>query len=757
MPTSSDKKLIPLRIALIYVAVAGLWILLSDELLSYLVADPETFTRLSIVKGWVFVIVTAALLWWLVRRYMTALRRRDEALREIVQGVSAATGEEFFASLVKHLAEALRTDYAMVGELTEVDPPGMRTIAMFGKGRPMHNFEFSLAGTPCAEVIESSDKGCFHPLGVSLIFPADHLLAKMGIEGYIGTPLRDSSGRTMGVMAAMSCRPMEERGMADSLFRLFAVRAAAELERRQGEQKLLKREYQLEVLSSASRQINTVLEIPVIMRSLTTSAVLLVKAEGCGAGLMQGGKMVFTEYNRGGEFIPVDYKFGQGEGVPGWVMETRKPYYTNDAEHDPRVIQEIRYALGVRSLANVPVLSRTGELLGCFQVHNKEGGAPFDELDIAMLMSLADSAAVALENAGMLSELKLADEALENQFQQLTTIFDSVNAIIYVADFATCKLLYLNRYGASIFGEDWRGKTCYQLLQGGDNPTPFCPDESLVVDGEPQPPYAWEFKSSATGRWYQCIDRAIRWTDGRLVRMEIAFDITERKEMEHIKDEMVSAVSHEMRTPLTAMLGYTEFMLENEVAPEKQKEYLRTVYQETERLNELIGNFLDLQRLKMRPQPPSVLRLSVGTLLNEAAVLFGATPQKHRLAVECPPDLPQIVGNEGQLHQVLVNLLSNAVKYSPEGSSITLGARREGESVVIWVRDEGLGIPAELRDKVFEKFYRIDNTDRRMVGGAGLGLALVHEIVTAHGGRVWVESAADKGSTFYIQLPALPE
>ncbi len=756
MAKLSDASRVPLRIALIYAVVAGFWILFSDEFLARLSADQTTITRLSILKGWLFVAITATLLWGIIRYHLASLRRRDDTVREMAEGVAAATGEEFFASLVRHLAGTLQADYALVGELTGASPPTMRTIAMFGKGKPMENAEFSLAGTPCGEVIASSGTACFHPEGVARKFPEDHLLVKMGVESYIGTPLRDSAGRTLGVMAALSCRPMAEKGVAESLFQLFAVRAAAELERRRAEVKLLKREYQLEILSCASRQINTVLEVPAIIRSLMTSAALLVKAEGCGAGLLRDGKMHFTEYYRKGEFIPICYTFGRGDGVPGLVMETLRPYHTDDAEHDIHVIPEIRETLGFRNLANVPILSRTGELLGCFEVHNKEGDAPFDGLDIAMLRSLADSAAVALENAGMLAELKRAEEALGSQFRQLTTIFDAVNAVIYVADLASYEILYLNKFGAAIFGEEWQGKSCYQVLQGGqEEPCSFCTSESLVVNGEPQPPFVWEYLSPVTNRWYQCIDRAIRWIDGRLVRMEIAFDISDRKEMERIKDEMVSAVSHEMRTPLTAMLGYTEFMLENELPPYTQKEYLRTVYTETERLNGLIGNFLDLQRLKLRPEPFTLQPLSVADLLGKAADLFGATPQRHRLVVDCPPDLPPLVGNAGQLHQVLVNLISNAVKYSPEGTTITLGARAEREHIVIRVRDEGAGIPPELREKIFEKFYRIDNTDRRMSGGAGLGLALVREIVTAHGGRAWVESG-ERGNTFFVELPTLP-
>jgi hypothetical protein len=275
----------------------------------------------------------------------------------------------------------------------------------------------------------------------------------------------------------------------------------------------------------------------------------------------------------------------------------------------------------------------------------------------------------------------------------------------------------------------------------------------MEITAEFQLPLAWEFQNTVTGRWYQCIDRAIRWPDGRLVRMEIAFDISERKQMEQLKDEMVSAVSHEMRTPLTAMLGYIEYMLENDVPPDLQQEYLRTVFNESERLNELIGNFLDMQRLKIRPELFPTTLVPVAPLLREAFDFFGAHPLRHHLVIEPLPDLPRIRGNSGQLHQVLVNLIANAIKYSPEGSTITIDGEQAGEEIVLRVRDEGMGVPPDMREKIFERFFRIDNSDRRKAGGTGLGLALVREIVAAHGGRVWVESPG-KGSIFCVQLPS---
>lgn len=575
-------RAVSLKIAGIYLLVAGLWIFFSDELLAMLVSDPALMTRLEITKGWVFVLLTAGILYLLINRYMAALARKDEAVLVMAEGVSAATGEAFFASLTEHLARALNADYAFVGELTGEDRGSVKTIAVYGRGSILENFSYRLEDTPCAGVLTGTP--CYHPSGVQHKFPNDSLLAEMGIDCYMGAPLADSEGRAMGLMVVLNGSPLRDRNLAESVFSIFTARAATELER------------------------------------------------------------------------------------------------------------------------------------------------------------------------------KRAEDALKNQFSQISTIFDSLNALVYVADLETNRLLYLNKYGTGIFGDDWQGRFCYEVLQADtQGPCAFCTNERLVKDGMPQRPCIWEYQNTVTGRWYQCIDRAIHWTDGRLVRLEIAIDISERKEMEQLKDEMISAVSHEMRTPLTAMMGFSEFMLENEVDPVQQRVYLNTIHREAERLNELIGNFLDLQQIKARQVTYRFTAIPVQLLLKDAVDLFAVDQSRHRFTIDCPPDLPAVRGDEARLHQVLTNIISNAVKYSPQDSLVSVGAQGKGETVTIWVKDEGPGVPPAVRDKIFEKFYRLDNTDRRTIGGTGLGLALVREIVTAHSGRVWVESAEGKGSTFYISLPAVKE
>jgi hypothetical protein len=230
-------------------------------------------------------------------------------------------------------------------------------------------------------------------------------------------------------------------------------------------------------------------------------------------------------------------------------------------------------------------------------------------------------------------------------------------------------------------------------------------------------------------------------------------DITERKEMEQMKELMLSSISHEMRTPLTAMLGFLEFVIDNEVDEVQLKDYHQIMLKEGERLHEMINNYLDMQRLKAKLDEYHFKPLAVRPLLDNAAALFASPSAKHSIIVRAPANLPPVVGDVDLLHQALSNLLSNAIKYSPEGSEVILDGRLEENRVTLWVKDTGMGVPPEALGRIFDIFYRVDGASKRQVTGTGLGLALVKEIVCAHHGQVWAESAPGQGSSFFISLP----
>ena len=218
---------------------------------------------------------------------------------------------------------------------------------------------------------------------------------------------------------------------------------------------------------------------------------------------------------------------------------------------------------------------------------------------------------------------------------------------------------------------------------------------------------------------------------------------------------MLSSVSHEMRTPLTAMLGYTELMLNGDIPVEQQQQFLRTTYREGERLRELIDDLLDLQRIRAGFSGKQMGGVDISMLLYEVAGLFNETAREHSIEVTCTPDLALIVGASNKIHRALKNLLTNAIKFSPDGGEIKLSATLidAGQMVRISVQDFGLGVPADVRERLFDRFFRVCQPEVKNLSGAGIGLTLVREIAKMHGGSIWFDSVHGQGSTFNLDLP----
>ncbi len=194
----------------------------------------------------------------------------------------------------------------------------------------------------------------------------------------------------------------------------------------------------LQALIRSSRQINSSLNIETIMRRLVEYAMKIVDGTAGAAGYYQDGEMVFREYIDRGKIVPIYFRFKPGEGVPGYVLRTKKPYISNDVAHDIHVISQVRKALKFYNLIDVPILANDGELLGCFEIHNKAGHGHFDESDRAILQGLAAGAAVALQNARLVTRLKQAEEnssrardelkQLNRQLQEKNRALDTINA-----------------------------------------------------------------------------------------------------------------------------------------------------------------------------------------------------------------------------------------------------------------------------------------------------------------------------------------
>jgi len=244
--------------------------------------------------------------------------------------------------------------------------------------------------------------------------------------------------------------------------------------------------------------------------------------------------------------------------------------------------------------------------------------------------------------------------------------------------------------------------------------------------------------------------------DGELVNVIANVrDITRFREAEEMKSTFISVISHELKTPVSLIKGYASTLRREDAKWDEQtlRESLAVIEEESDRLNQLIDNLLDASRLQAGALKLELGYVALDKLAAQTVKKFRTQTHKHILSLDFPPDFPPVLGDSERLRQVLTNLLSNAIKYSPQGGTIRVSGRADDDWVYVAVSDEGIGIPKEEQERIFDRFYRVESSLSRRTQGAGLGLFLVKAVIEAHQGRVWVESAPGQGATFVFALP----
>jgi two-component system phosphate regulon sensor histidine kinase PhoR len=276
---------------------------------------------------------------------------------------------------------------------------------------------------------------------------------------------------------------------------------------------------------------------------------------------------------------------------------------------------------------------------------------------------------------------------------------------------------------------------------------PVQADVEISVGAEGEPP-----------RLFQAQGAVLRDSEGRRVgSVLVLHDVTRLRRLEVVRRDFVANASHEIKTPVTAIKAAAETLIQSDGDdPEAQNHFLQVILRQANRLQAIVEDLLSLARIEQDTEHSRVA-LEVGVVrevMNAAVetVTALANSRGTRIETDCPPEL-RISMNPPLLEQALVNLLENAIKYSPENSVVKLTADEQAGEVVLSIIDKGVGISAEHLPRIFERFYRTDKARSRAAGGTGLGLSIVKHIAIAHGGRVSVESAVGKGSTFRVHLP----
>ncbi len=275
-------------------------------------------------------------------------------------------------------------------------------------------------------------------------------------------------------------------------------------------------------------------------------------------------------------------------------------------------------------------------------------------------------------------------------------------------------------------------------------------------------------RSDKTRIWLHWRATTVRRTNGSLDYFVITFEDTTQKhaaekaaqsnlaeleKLDHLKSEFTSLVSHEFRTALTGIQGMSELINMGNMNVEEVHEYSGYIFKEAERINRLITDMLDLDRLEAGKMKMRMVPVDLNAVVNDVVDRTKAVCNTHSFATDLDPGRPWALGDSDRLIQVLTNLLSNAIKYSPEGGEILITTRLLGKLAQVSVRDHGVGVPAEFVDQLFGRFERYEANPTKVIG-TGLGLAISRQIVEMHGGRIWVERGVPDGSVFHLTMPA---
>ncbi|MBN1250356.1 MAG: PAS domain S-box protein [Anaerolineae bacterium] len=521
---------------------------------------------------------------------------------------------------------------------------------------------------------------------------------------------------------------------------------------------------QRDYLLSITRAMVSRLNIRAVLRLILQASVDMLQGESGLIALSNEGAP-----SRSGR----EFDFWASYGLPPALVDSFRPLVANVPNVDriedfamPDLADKLgqiaeETGLLLRQVVALPMVAEQ-QLLGVifiFRAHSSR----FSPDDRQILSSFADYAAVAVNNARLY-------ESAETERRRLDALLDaSADGMMVLRP--NLRIERFNRALVALTG--WRADEAIDRHHGKVIDWTRRSSEMTLEDAVAQ---GWPTEEGALngvgGALY--VEGDLRRRNGSLVSLAITYaplmsrsgqllniigtvrDITRFRESDALKDTFISIVSHELKTPVAIIKGYAETLLNPRARgnPALVEEMLSDIIQESDRLARLVDDLLDASRLQAGGLPfRDVEEVDLRMIAQRVVERYAPRTNKHELVLAFPETFPTVQGDAQRLEQVLDNLVSNAIKYSPRGGEVEIAGRHDPAEIVVSVSDEGVGIPLDEQERIFDRFYRVEGPETRAVSGTGLGLYLTRAIVEAHGGRCWVSSAPGQGSTFYVALP----
>jgi PAS domain S-box-containing protein len=472
------------------------------------------------------------------------------------------------------------------------------------------------------------------------------------------------------------------------------------------------------------------------------------------------------------EQFPIDLDAPAGNPA---IVRTGKSEFYPDITDDmlvagARNVEELAIArqLGMTSAMSVPLVAR-GKTIGVVTLVSTEADRKYNERDLALAEEIGRRAGVALDNA------RLYREAAQTR-DQLGVILQGVadGIVVYTDD---DQIMYANEAAAQLVGfvsstsllDSSADAIMQQFMLSDEQGNPILPSDlphRRVLAGEMEAQATIGYTpqgSNEPNRWVHVNARPVFDEQGtQAFVITIIHDLTERVLDERRKDEFISMASHELKTPVTSLKGFTNVlqrrMAKSGQGDEQTQHFLERMDAQINKLTRLIDDLLGISRMQAGKLALTMEQVDLDILVREIAENVQASATTHQLLIEGSIQ-GYVLGDKDRLGQVFINLFTNAIKYSPRAQTVIIRLTRdsEHEQAVVSVQDFGIGIAAVHHKHIFDRFYQVTDPEEKTFPGLGIGLYITRDIVERHQGRIWVESRKGAGATFFVELPLLKD
>jgi signal transduction histidine kinase len=510
---------------------------------------------------------------------------------------------------------------------------------------------------------------------------------------------------------------------------------------------------QVETIHKVSLAITSQLAIDTVLNQIATQAANWLGADGTGIFLNRGEYLeLATVFN-----LPKEYlhkRITLGEGITGSAAQTRRTIHIENYERDWKQTDDLPLAKETfGSVISIPLIYGS-EAIGVLLVISGKQGRLFSKNDVELLELLSSQAAVAIAHSHLFSEQKELTKEVEAAHSQLETVLTTTKNPVVAID-RKLQVIFANPAAKALLYTPNDKSTKNTIPQN------FLPTNHKEALKSLQNSHTYTYEIETDNKFYLCNTTTLGSpiTQGWIA---ILNDITQLKELDRLKSEMVRMTSHDLKNPLQAAMANLE-LLTDDLAGTTNLEIPKTIEiieKQLQRMNRIVSGILDLERAKS-----GILSLEmcspteiIARILEDLKPL--ADDQGVILTSDSDSTTPDFPADPKQIEHALINLIENAIKFTPKGGQIQIKSSYNEENILFEVTDTGIGIPENLQTQIFDRFFRGAQKGQQgaeHITGSGLGLSLVKTIALNHKGQLWLDSTTNKGSTFYLQFPRVQE